>query len=384
MATVNINSEVTDPFYRYKMPRLIAKVEGKGNGIKTVIVNMSEIAKALSRPPTYPTKFFGCELGAQTMFDFKNERFIVNGSHDASKLQQLLDGFIKRFVLCPECSNPETQLTASQKKQTISQRCIACGYTGMIDMRHKLTTFILKNPPDQDPAATPTKQTKKDKKNKKAVNGEKKDDRSSPEANAQEQMAAQRATGGELTAPPVVETSKNEDDDWGEDFSEEAVKKRMEELSDAAKQMAFTDDLEKTQEERLNMFYKFVELKRETFAGGGDKEVVAEAERLEIKDKAPLILVEALFDVKVLTQLKQHRNLLLRFCHENTKAQKYLLGGIEQLVGNVHKEELLPKVPHILKALYDLDIVDEEVLLDWDKKVCLNLKCTHLKSRKFR
>lgn len=40
--------------------------------------------------------------------------------------------------------------------------------------------------------------------------------------------------------------------------------------------------------------------------------MVAEAERLEIKDKAPLILVEALFDVKVLTQLKQHRNLLLR------------------------------------------------------------------------
>jgi translation initiation factor 5 len=46
------------------------------------------------------------------MFDFKNERFIVNGSHDASKLQLLLDGFIKRFVLCPECSNPETQLVS--------------------------------------------------------------------------------------------------------------------------------------------------------------------------------------------------------------------------------------------------------------------------------
>lgn len=60
----------------------------------------------------------------------------------------------------------------------------------------------------------------------------------------------------------LQETSKNEDDDWGEDFSEEAVKKRMEELSDAAKQMAFTDDLEKTQEERLNMFYKFVEVRK--------------------------------------------------------------------------------------------------------------------------
>lgn len=57
-----------------------------------------------------PTKYFGCELGAQTQFDMKNERFIVNGSHEASKLQDLLDNFIKRFVLCPECDNPETQL----------------------------------------------------------------------------------------------------------------------------------------------------------------------------------------------------------------------------------------------------------------------------------
>ena len=34
------------------MPRLIAKVEGKGNGIKTVIPNMADIARSLGRPPT--------------------------------------------------------------------------------------------------------------------------------------------------------------------------------------------------------------------------------------------------------------------------------------------------------------------------------------------
>lgn len=71
MGTVNVNRNVTDIFYRYKMPRIAAKVEGKGNGIKTVIVNMAEVAKAIGRPATYPTKYFGCELGAQTQFDYK-------------------------------------------------------------------------------------------------------------------------------------------------------------------------------------------------------------------------------------------------------------------------------------------------------------------------
>jgi len=47
---INIPRDVQDEFYRYKMPRLIAKVEGRGNGIKTVVVNMRDIAAALGRP----------------------------------------------------------------------------------------------------------------------------------------------------------------------------------------------------------------------------------------------------------------------------------------------------------------------------------------------
>jgi len=60
-----------------------------------------------------PTKYFGCELGAQTQFDNKNDRYIVNGSHTCDKLQDLLDGFIHKFVLCPECDNPETNLVCN-------------------------------------------------------------------------------------------------------------------------------------------------------------------------------------------------------------------------------------------------------------------------------
>lgn len=168
--SVNVNRSVSDQFYRYKMPRLIAKVEGKGNGIKTVIVNMVDVAKALNRPPTYPTKYFGCELGAQTQFDVKNDRYIVNGSHEANKLQDMLDGFIKKFVLCPECENPETDLHVNPKKQTIGNSCKACGYRGMLDTHHKLCTFILKNPPENSDSGTGKKE--KEKKNRKGKDKE--------------------------------------------------------------------------------------------------------------------------------------------------------------------------------------------------------------------
>uniref|UniRef100_A0A1A9WUA0 Eukaryotic translation initiation factor 5 n=1 Tax=Glossina brevipalpis TaxID=37001 RepID=A0A1A9WUA0_9MUSC len=66
MGSVNVNRNVTDIFYRYKMPRLKAKVESKDNGIKTFIVNMTEVARAIGRPATYPNKYFSCELGEPT------------------------------------------------------------------------------------------------------------------------------------------------------------------------------------------------------------------------------------------------------------------------------------------------------------------------------
>jgi translation initiation factor 5 len=49
-------------------------------------------------------------------------------------------------------------------------------------------------------------------------------------------------------------------------------------------------------------------------------------------------------------QLKKYRILFLRFTHEDPKAQKYLLGGIEQVIA-LHKDNLLPKVPGIFKVI---------------------------------
>ena len=60
---------VEDPSYRYKMPRLVCRIEGRGNGIRTCIVNLVEISESLNRPPDILTKYFGVELGAQSRYE---------------------------------------------------------------------------------------------------------------------------------------------------------------------------------------------------------------------------------------------------------------------------------------------------------------------------
>ena len=50
MAIVNISGQQNDIFYRYKMPKLEIKIERKGRSMKTVLVNICGIAKALHRP----------------------------------------------------------------------------------------------------------------------------------------------------------------------------------------------------------------------------------------------------------------------------------------------------------------------------------------------
>ncbi|CAD5224717.1 unnamed protein product [Bursaphelenchus okinawaensis] len=330
---VNVNRNVQDPYYRYKMPRIMAKVEGKGNGIKTVIANMSDIAKALCRPPTYPTKYFGCELGAQTNFDLKNDRYIVNGEHDANKLQDILDGFIRKFVLCPACDNPETTLTV--KRNTIHSKCKACGHAFIVDPKHKISTFILKNPP-------PT-ESSDDEKNK---------DNNSP---SEDMMEGVDLNGAQKI--PVIE----DDDDWAPEPLDENEK-----LSGQIGKLVIDRDLDKSIEERLDMLHHYFLKARDEGRLGDIKSLVNEAERLELKTKAPVLLADVLFSEDVLQEIKDHRNLLLLFCYDNKKAQRYLLGGIEQLIQK--NPEILPKSAHIVKLLYDEDLCSEDAILAWGAK----------------
>ncbi|XP_064538796.1 eukaryotic translation initiation factor 5 [Drosophila montana] len=383
MATVNVNRSVTDIFYRYKMPRLQAKVEGKGNGIKTVLVNMAEVARAIGRPATYPTKYFGCELGAQTQFDHKNERFIVNGSHDVNKLQDLLDGFIRKFVLCPECDNPETNLTVSAKNQTISQSCKACGFHGLLKVNHKVNTYIVKNPPSLNPAAQGSSLTE-GKRSKRVQKQKNENSDGSMSNNSMANNSGGESDGGNGTnhasqteaeiSAAIPEKSITEDDDdggWSVDVSKEAIRARLQDLTDGAKGMTISDDYDKTEKERIDIFYELVKNKRDNKQLDDvptHKELLIEAERLDIVNKAPLVLAELLFTENIIHDVRKNRILLLRFTHNNPKGQRYLIGGIEQTV-DLHANTLMSKVAGIFKIFYDLDILDEKVILEWAQKV---------------
>ncbi|VEN54220.1 unnamed protein product, partial [Callosobruchus maculatus] len=76
---------------------------------------------------------------------------------------------------------------------------------------------------------------------------------------------------------------------------------------------------------------------------------------------APLVLAELLFDQNILAQVKKYRLLILRFTLNDKKAQRYLMGGLEQVIA-MHRDKLMSKVPGLLKVFYDMDILGEPCL----------------------
>lgn len=322
MATVNVRRDVTDAFYRYKMEKLQTKIEGKGNGIKTVVVNLSSVAQSLARPPSYVIKYFGFELGAQTNIDPADDRWIINGAHDSAKLQDYLDGFINKFVLCKKCKNPETDVQI--KDGNITLDCKACGQRTAVDLRLKLSGFILKN--------QPKKSGKKDKAERKAArkakqqnggkdngSGDDSPDQASPNGEADKHLEY-ASDDDELTrkfkteAQNIDREIEVKDEDWAVDMSEEAVKARQQSLPGdfKAKLVLNGEDDDEDGEGGGNTVYdqlgEWIQAQAEE-QGGVEKvddiEIYKKAKELgiETKHRTVLVLVQTLFNENIKTQI---------------------------------------------------------------------------------
>ncbi|XP_068343075.1 probable eukaryotic translation initiation factor 5-1 [Pyrus communis] len=408
MALQNIGaSNRDDAFYRYKMPRMITKIEGRGNGIKTNVVNMVDIAKALARPASYTTKYFGCELGAQSKFDEKTGTSHVNGAHDTAKLAGLLENFIKKYVQCYGCGNPETEIIIT-KTQMLNLKCAACGFVSDVDMRDKLTTFILKNPPEQ----------KKTAKEKKALRRADKEQLKEGEAADEEQKklkkeaAKKKGTSGSKVSSKKKNTGSDEDhspthsqgdendqaaeedddDDvqWQTDTSLEAAKKRIQEqLSAVTADMVMLSTVE--EEKRSPKKSPDHEVKKpetKSHQNGADNST---HERLvsEIKQSlqkgtsaarlksylgtlsgTPQEVMDALLEVlfegvgKGFSKEVSKKKNYLAAATQTEGSQTVLLQAIESFSGKANPDAA-KEVALVLKSLYDVDILEEEYIMKW-------------------
>ncbi|KAJ5369071.1 eukaryotic translation initiation factor 5 [Penicillium cataractarum] len=381
MATVNIRRDVTDPFYRYKMEKIQSKIEGKGNGIKTVIVNLASVAHSLSRPPAYVIKYFGFELGAQANAKPSDDRWIINGAHDAPKLQDYLDGFISKFVLCKKCKNPETDVIIKDEKITLD--CKACGQRTDVDPRLKLSTFIVRNNPKGGKKEKKDKKARREqKKEKSAANGDQ--DASPGDSNNSENGdengdAEDAGSDDELTrriksqAETIGAEVEIKDDDWAFDVSEEAVKARAKDLpSDLKRSLVLEDDDDEadgpSSYEQLGSWIVETAEEKGGVTKVSDIDIYKKAKEfgIESKHKTVAVLAQSIFDDKIAKQVEDRAPLLKKMI-TSERHEKAFLGGTERFVGQ-DRPALVTQVPAILLAYYQNDLVSEETLKAWGAK----------------
>lgn len=129
-----------DMYQRYTMPAIITKIEGSGNGIKTVLPNIFEICTAINRPTEVLMKFFQFECGAQRTVS-RNQKCLLMGQHQQPRIQTILDDFIVKFVLCSTCRSPETNFSLSNRQ--ITSQCAACGNRRSMKDVHRVSTFMV-------------------------------------------------------------------------------------------------------------------------------------------------------------------------------------------------------------------------------------------------
>lgn len=128
---ITIPSGIKDPSYRYKMPKMQLMQESRGNGIKTNIFNLEDVAFHLRVPSKAIMKWMCEQLGANM-----EQTSIIKGKHTYEMLLKHLDKFIERYVLCKGCNYPEIKMFLEGKEQ-LKSKCNSCGKTNEHDAKTK-------------------------------------------------------------------------------------------------------------------------------------------------------------------------------------------------------------------------------------------------------
>lgn len=363
-AIVNIAGAkpIDDPEYRYKMPLVYGKIEGRGNGIKTVIPNVSDVAFSLHRDPGEVNKFFGCELGAQTSYSAETDRAVVNGAHNDMVLQTLMKKYIDKFVLCPQCGLPETKYKVKTSPNSITHRCAACGATESVDMSHKLCTYILA----QDKKNKKDKKKDKKKKGKDGDDDEKKKDKKKKKKDKKEGSDEDDGEKKKKKKKDKKDKEKKKKDKSGH-VEDTISTKETDDLVDAMDDLSVESGADVNDAAAMDLAVNATKKFLLENPGASPEEVVElvinqqMASALKSHDKVHIFVCATItsefFKEK---QIPKYAPVIALITNGNLIMERHLIAALEGIcIGN-------PKhFPVMLKQFYDEDALDEDAILDW-------------------
>jgi len=359
-----IPSYIKDPMYRYKMSQMKLKIEGRGNGIKTNIVNLTEIADDLRVPPLYALKFLGIEHGSQVKMSETGTGVtaILNGSFTEPQLRPTMDKFIEKYVLCQKCKLPEIVIAVENGKVTYS--CNGCGGKGQLDNNHKLAKLIVQNPPqsmadiqqNEDGRVIAPEKTKKkaDKDGKsKKKDGEKKE----------------KEDNGEKKDKKKKKSTK---------------KKTVLEEEDLEALTKFTERINETKEYNLQseLLWELITFFREKFLSvmEDDTEGGTTADFLyniikkckftkETSEMNGFLIFNTIFGLNIAKEVKTHSKYLFatfsRAHREKFLRYEVLLSLEYKLLKQYPETDFTKYIPTIMMGFYQADVLDKEWLLKW-------------------
>jgi len=130
---------IPDPFYRYKRH----KVQVFPEKHCTNLVNLDVIAKELYRQPLDLVKWFTFATKGSGVKPLTEDQGVsIKGTVHKEAMDDLLEEFIVKCVVCETCGYPETFFVA--QSTTILLECNACGYSGKCKAIGLFLQYLLK------------------------------------------------------------------------------------------------------------------------------------------------------------------------------------------------------------------------------------------------
>jgi len=331
----------SDPGSRYKTRQLQVQIVGKSKMMKTVLVNILDVAKDMQVPPSYIGTFMGYEIGAQAKWDPKKperQQAFLSGEHATKDLSRFALQFIQEVVLCPNCGLPEIVCEVDEGK--VKGRCRACGgFEELKISNEKFKRYILNHPPSTKGGSFSGNK-----------NVDKKEAAVKNKVLKEQEKEQQQKNDGK---PSKKERHEDREETivWYSDTSDEAARARREAMLPEAllkpKRIPTTSEVK----EALVSVEKLQELKSST--------------GLSDADFVPLIFTTLVAkDTANISAFVQHKDLVKKFVTSN-EGQLALLRSLERLVGET-QTSLVNKVAHFIKELYDAELLEEDNIFAWN------------------